>query len=381
VIVFNKPCYTGNENKYLLSAIKNPKLSGDGQYGLMCQKWFEKKFNCVKALLTPSCTHALEMAALIINTAPGDEIIMPSYTFVSTANAFILRGAKIIFIDIKEETLNIDENLIENAITERTKAIVVVHYAGVACNMKKIKEIANKYGVYLVEDAAQALLSKYENQYLGTYGHMAAFSFHETKNITSGGEGGLLVINDENLVNRANIIREKGTNRTDFINGKVDKYTWKDIGSSYLPSELQSAYLWGQLEKAEEINQNRQTLWNKYKKSLTILEKTGNFRTAVTPENCQHNGHIFYIILDKKIERKKVLINLNNDGVMALSHYVPLHTSPYGIKCTEFYGEDINTSYLSEKIIRLPIWYGMDEESQQNVVDKVIHHLTYENEI
>ena len=284
-ILFNKPPYTKNEEKYILEAIKSPKISGDGKYCNLCMNWFEKNLGCKRALLTPSCTHALEMAAILINIKPGDEVIMPSYTFVSTANAFVLRGAKIVFVDIKPDTMNIDESKIENAITEKTKAIVPVHYAGISCEMDKIMKIAKLYKLWVIEDAAQGIMSKYKEQYLGTIGHLGAYSFHETKNITSGGEGGLLIINDERFIERAEIIREKGTNRSQFFKGMVDKYTWIDIGSSYLMNEISAAYLWGQLEKVNEIIKNRLKTWNFYYKNLKKLEDDGLIELPKIPNN------------------------------------------------------------------------------------------------
>lgn len=294
MIPFNSPPFTGYEDEYVLDAMRSSKQSGDGPYGHKCQQWFEQRLGCVKALMTPSCTHALEMAAILIDVQPGDEIIMPSYTFVSTANPFVLRGAKVIFVDVRPDTMNINEQLIEAAITERTKAIVPVHYAGVSCDMDIIMDIANRHQLYVVEDAAQAFDSFYKREPVGTRGHLAAFSFHETKNITSGGEGGLLVINDQRFVHRAEIIREKGTNRSQFFRGMVDKYTWVDVGSSYLPSELQSAYLYGQLVAAEKISTRRMAIWQNYFEAFRSLQHDGVIELPVVPDECQHNAHMFF---------------------------------------------------------------------------------------
>jgi len=293
MIPFNKPPYTGTEDQYVSEAMRSDKISGDGKFGLLCQKWFEEKTGCKKALLTPSCTAALEMAALLIEIQPGDEVIMPSYTFVSTANAFVLRGAKIVFVDIRPDTMNMDERLIEAAITSKTKAIVPVHYAGVACEMDEIMAIADRHDLFVIEDAAQGFSSTYKGRPLGTIGHLGAYSFHETKNITSGGEGGLLLINDESFVHRAEIIREKGTNRSQFFRGMVDKYSWVDMGSSYLPSELQAAYLWGQLEVAHEIISNRLAIWGAYYAGLETLRAAGKIELPTLSVDCQHNGHMF----------------------------------------------------------------------------------------
>jgi dTDP-4-amino-4,6-dideoxygalactose transaminase len=314
MIVFNKPSFTGNEQQYILQAINSSKLSGDGSFGEKCQVWFEKILGCNKALLTPSCTAALEMAAILIDTQPGDEIIMPSYTFVSSANAFVLRGAKIVFVDIRPDTMNIDETLIEAAITPKTKAIVPVHYAGVGCEMDVIMDIANNYNLFVIEDAAQGMMSKYKNKLLGSIGHLGTFSFHETKNYTSGGEGGLLIINDDQFIDRAEIIREKGTNRSQFFRSQVDKYTWIDIGSSYLMSDLQAAYLWGQLEQANNIKENRLSTWNSFYDSFQILDQQVDDLQTI-PNNCEHNGHMFYLKL-QNLEQRTDFINklyINND--------------------------------------------------------------------
>lgn len=359
MINFNKPSYTGNEDQYVLAAMRSPKISGDSEYGKRCQTWFENRLGCPKTMLTPSCTHALEMAALLIDVQPGDEIIMPSYTFVSTANAFVLRGAKIVFVDIRPDTMNMDERLIEAAITPQTKAIVPVHYAGVACEMDTIMNIANRHGLFVVEDAAQGMMSTYKGRSLGSIGHLGAFSFHETKNYTSGGEGGLLLINDERFIKRAEIIREKGTNRNQFFRGQIDKYTWVDVGSSYLPGELQAAYLWGQLEKADEIKNNRMGTWNEYYKTLSILKEKGAIELPSIPKECNHNSHIFYIKIATIDIRERLIKELKQNDIMAVFHYIPLHSAPAGEKYSRFHGVDKYTTKESERLLRLPIFYGM----------------------
>lgn len=332
MIPFNKPPYTGNEDQYVLQVMRSEKMSGDGDFTKRCHSWFEKKLSCKKALLTPSCTAALEMAALLIDIQPGDEVIMPSYTFVSTANAFVLRGAKVVFIDVRPDTMNIDESKIESAITSRTKAIVPVHYAGVACEMDTIMDIANRHNIYVIEDAAQGMMSTYKGQALGTIGHIGTYSFHETKNYTSGGEGGLLIINDDRFKERAEIIREKGTNRSQFFRGMVDKYSWVDIGSSYLPSDIQAAYLWGQLEKADEINSARLDSWSYYYDNLKTLQSNGKIELATVPSDCKHNAHMFYIKVSDIHTRSNLINHLKNCGILAVFHYVPLHTSVAGEK-------------------------------------------------
>lgn len=371
-IPFNKPPLTGNEEQYILQAVKSNKLSGDGFFGKKCQSWFEENLPCEKALMTPSCTAALEMAALLIDIQPGDEVIMPSYTFVSTANAFVLRGAKVVFVDIRPDTMNIDENLIEDAITDRTKAIVPVHYAGVACEMDKIMEIAKKYNLYVVEDAAQGMMSTYKGKALGTIGHLGAYSFHETKNYTSGGEGGVLIINDSTLIRRAEIIREKGTNRSLFFRGMVDKYTWVDIGSSYLPSELQAAYLYGQLEYAELINANRKSIWQHYYDTLNNDEYIGIIDLPATPSDCSHNAHMFYIKLKNLDERTRVMQAMSENEISTAFHYIPLHSSPAGQHLGNFSGEDRYTTFESERLLRLPIWYGMDKTAVETVLKTLL---------
>ncbi|MEX1033252.1 MAG: dTDP-4-amino-4,6-dideoxygalactose transaminase [Cellvibrionaceae bacterium] len=368
MIPFNRPPYTGNEDQYVLAAMKSDKISGDGQYGRQCQAWFERELGCAKALLTPSCTQALEMAALLIEIQPGDEVIMPSFTFVSTANAFVLRGANIVFVDVRPETMNLDETLIEAAITSRTKAIVPVHYAGVACEMEAIMDIAQRHGLYVIEDAAQGMLASYNGVPLGTIGHLGAYSFHETKNYTSGGEGGLLIINDDSFSNRAEIIREKGTNRSQFFRGMVDKYSWVDVGSSYLPSEIQAAYLWGQLERAEEIVADRIASWDGYRDGLNDLATRNLVELPTVPPACVHNGHMFYVKTWDMEERTALLSHLRADDVYAVFHYVPLHSAPAGDRFSRFHGDDIHTTRDSERLLRLPMWYGMDEQTRAQIV-------------
>ncbi|MDQ7985755.1 dTDP-4-amino-4,6-dideoxygalactose transaminase [Pseudomonas sp. G34] len=376
MIPFNKPPYTGNEDQHVLAAMRSPKISGDGEFSKRCQAWFEEKLGCKKALLTPSCTHALEMAALLIDVQAGDEIIMPSYTFVSTANAFVLRGAKIVFIDIRPDTMNIDERLIEAAITSKTKAIVPVHYAGVACEMDAIMDIASRYQLFVIEDAAQGMMATYKGRPLGSIGHMGAFSFHETKNYTSGGEGGLLIINDERFINRAEIIREKGTNRSQFFRGMVDKYSWVDIGSSYLPCDIQAAFLWGQLEKSEEINQNRLQIWNAYCEALSPLIASGRVIVPSIPEGCVHNAHMFYVKVHDLYERTALLEHLKGREVFGVFHYVPLHSAVAGPQFSRFHGDDRYTTKDSERLIRLPIWYGMKEHELVQVIDSVLEFFS-----
>lgn len=372
MIPFNKPPYTGNENQYVLAAMRSSKIAGDGAFSKRCQSWFEEKLKCHRVLLTPSCTHALEMAALLIDVQPDDEIIMPSYTFVSTANAFVLRGAKIVFVDIRPDTMNIDETLIEAAITPKTKAIVSVHYAGVGCEMDTIMEIASRHNLFVIEDAAQGMMSTYRDRPLGAIGHLGTYSFHETKNFTSGGEGGLLIINDERFVTRAEIIREKGTNRSQFFRGMVDKYSWVDVGSSYLPSDIQAAYLWGQLEQAKEISQNRLNSWLAYNDALQPL--SGEVSLPSIPEGCSNNAHMFYIKVKDLGERAALLEYLKAHEIQAVFHYIPLHTATAGVKFSRFHGEDRYTTKESERLIRLPMWYGM-QKSERNQVIKYIREF------
>lgn len=371
MILFNIPPYTGAEENYIQQALKSKNLSGDGPFSKRCQEWFETNLPAKKALLTPSCTAALELAAVLIDIKPGDEVIMPSYTFVSTANAFVLRGAKVIFVDIRPDTMNIDESLIEAAITSQTRAIVAVHYAGVACEIDTIMDIAERHNLYVIEDAAQGMMSSYKGRKLGSIGHLGAFSFHETKNYTSGGEGGLLIINDEFFSERAEILREKGTNRSQFFRGMVDKYQWVDIGSSYLPSELQAAYLHAQLEYAVEINDARLTAWNYYAEQLKPLVEAGYIEIPTVPKNCEHNAHMFYLKTSGLKERSELLEYLKGRDIHAVFHYVPLHTAKAGIVYSRFHGEDLFTTNESERLVRLPMWFRIEETMQQEVVDAI----------
>lgn len=370
MIPFNIPPKTGNELTYIQQAIQSERLCGDGQFSKECEVWIEKNFNTAKALLTPSCTASLELAAILIDIKEGDEIIMPSYTFVSTANAFVLRGAKIVFIDIRPDTMNIDESQIEGAITPRTRAIVPVHYAGVACEMDTIMAIAEKHDLWVIEDAAQGVMSTYKNKALGAIGHIGCFSFHETKNYSSGGEGGAILINDPKLVARAEIIREKGTNRSQFLHGIVDKYTWQDIGSSFLPSELQAAYLYSQLELAVKINEYRLSLWEKYYLELSKFLKKQQL--PYIPVGLKHNAHMFYIKLYSENERAKFISFMKELGITTPFHYIPLHSSPAGKSHGVFFGEDKFTTKESLRLVRLPIYLGMTEEEQGEIIKAVI---------
>lgn len=366
---FNKPPFTGNEEKYVLESIKSSKISGDGEFTKKCTQWFEEKLECKKVLLTTSCTHALEMAAILLDIKEGDEVIMPSYTFVSTANAFVLRGAKIVFVDIRPDTMNIDETKIEQAITDKTKAIVPVHYAGVGCEMDSIMDIANRHNLFVVEDAAQGMMSSYKGKALGTIGHMGTFSFHETKNYTSAGEGGLLIINDDKFKDRAEIIREKGTNRSLFFRGMVDKYSWVDVGSSYLMNDVSAAYLWGNLEKADEINENRLSSWNAYYEGLKELEVRGLIELPTIPDGCIHNAHMFYVKVKDLETRTELLDFLKQSDILSVFHYIPLHSAPAGLKFGRFDGEDIFTTSESEKLVRLPMYYGLEKKHLELIID------------
>ncbi|OHD97463.1 MAG: dTDP-4-amino-4,6-dideoxygalactose transaminase [Sulfurimonas sp. RIFCSPLOWO2_12_36_12] len=371
MIPFNKPPLTGNEEQYVLESMRSAKISGDGEFTKRCHKWFEEKLLCKKALLTTSCTHALEMAAILIDIKEGDEVIMPSYTFVSTANAFVLRGAKIVFVDIRQDTLNIDETKIEQAITQKTKAIVPVHYAGVACEMDTIMDIASRHNLFVVEDAAQGMMSTYKGKALGTIGHFGTYSFHETKNYTSAGEGGLLIINDEKFVQRAEIIREKGTNRSLFFRGMVDKYSWVDIGSSYLPNDMSAAYLWGGLERADEINDDRLGSWQKYHDRLQELEKEGLIELPTIPDGCVQNAHMFYLKVKDLDERTALLYKFKKEHIWAVFHYVPLHSAPAGLKYGRFDGIDEFTTKESERLVRLPMYYGLSNDEIDAVCDVI----------
>lgn len=370
-IPFNIPAIVGTEVETVTSAILSGKLLGDGPFTRKCQQRFTEQLGSKSSLMVPSGTHALEMAAILANIRQGDEVIMPSYTFVSTANAFVLRGARIVFVDIRPDTMNIDENKIERAITSKTRAIVPVHYAGVGCNMPAIMDIAKRYSLVVIEDAAQAINATYDGKPLGSFGHMSAFSFHETKNITSGGEGGLIAINDPKYLERAEIIREKGTNRSRFLRGEVDKYTWVDVGSSYLPSELQAAYLWAQLDALEKITEDRMITWNRYYNGLKFLEEKGRADLPRNPPEAQHNAHIFYIKVGNINERTTLIQFLKSNGVHAVFHYVPLHSAPAGKTYGSFFGEDKYTTLESERLLRLPLFYGMKQTDTSKVIDLV----------
>ena len=358
MIPFNKPSLVGQEVENILNAVESGQLAGDGKFTNYCHTWLEKNNNVKKALLTHSCTAALEMAALLIDIKAGDEIIMPSYTFVSSANSFVLRGGVPVFIDIRNDTLNLDENLIESSITKRTKAIMPVHYAGVSCEMTKITDIAKKYGLYIVEDAAQGICAKYKNKPLGSMGDLGCLSFHETKNIHCG-EGGALLINNSKFAKRAEILREKGTNRSEFFRGEVDKYNWVDIGSSYLPGELSAAFLYAQLEKAKLITKNRVKVWKYYNDLFEQLENQELLRRPIIPNHCEHNGHIYYILLNKRFNRNEVINKLKEKGIYTVFHYLPLHDSKAGEIYSRTPFEISNTNDISSRIIRLPIWNGI----------------------
>ena len=367
MIPFNRPPVIGTEIKYVANAIENGKLSGNGPYGLKCEQWLATKFNSKRVLLTPSCTAALEMGAMLANIEAGDEVILPSFTFVSTANAFVLRGAKIVFVDIRPDTMNIDETLIEAAITPKTKAIVPVHYAGVACEMDTIMSLAEKYNLIVIEDAAQGVMSSYKGKALGSIGHIGCFSFHETKNYSAGGEGGAILINDESLILRAEIIREKGTDRSQFKRGQVDKYTWKDIGSSFLPSELQGAYLFAQLESANEINNKRLELWRNYYHAFSCLDKE-KIEIPTIPKDVVPNAHMFYLKFENQLIRDTFIQFMSNQEILTVFHYIPLHSSPAGRSFGCFNGIDKYTTSESKKLVRLPLYYQMTNDEQQKVI-------------
>jgi dTDP-4-amino-4,6-dideoxygalactose transaminase len=365
---FNRPYATGKELDYVAEAHSYLHLSGDGRFSKRCHHWIEQRTGCAKALLTHSCTSALDLAALLLDIRTGDEIIMPSYTFVSTANAFVLRGAVPVFVDIREDTLNLDERLIEDAITPRTRAIAPVHYAGVACDMDAILATAKRYQLAVIEDAAQGVMAGYKGRALGAIGDLGSFSFHETKNIICG-EGGALLVNDPALVLRAEIMREKGTDRERFFRGEVDKYTWQDVGSSFLPSDINAAYLWAQLEQAEHITRERLSIWQRYHVMLEKLEQLGRLRRPIVPEYCQHNGHIYYVLLPPDRDRQSVLRELKSRAIQSVFHYIPLHSSPAGQRFGRAHGELPLTTSLSERLIRLPMWLGLTEAQQQRVCD------------
>lgn len=370
MIYFNIPPYVGNEDNYIKQVIASGKICGDGEFTKKCNSKLEEMTKAKKALITTSGTAALEMSAILADIQPGDEVIMPSYTFVSTANAFVLRGAKIVFVDIRPDTLNIDEQIIEQAITPKTKAIVPVHYAGVGCEMDTICEIAKRHNIFVIEDAAQGVNASYKGQALGSIGDFGCFSFHETKNYSSG-EGGAILINNENDVERAEIIREKGTNRSKFFRGQVDKYTWVDVGSSYLQSELNCAYLYSQLENPEIINDDRMQSWNLYNELLKPLADKGAIELPFIPDYCNHNAHMYYIKVKDIGERSKMLAYLKENGIGAVFHYIPLHTSPAGQRFGRFHGDDKFTTKESERIVRLPMYYGLNENEINYVTEKV----------
>ena len=369
-IPFNKPPFVGLEFDYIKQAVESGKICGDGTYNLLCHGWLEKHTGAVKALMTTSCTHALEMSARLCNIGPGDEVIMPSFTFVSTADAFVSQGAKCVFVDIRPDTMNLDEKLIEEAITEKTKAIVPVHYAGVGCEMDAINEIAKRHNLFVVEDAAQGMMATYKGRALGSLGDFGCYSYHETKNYSMG-EGGALLINRPEFCDRAEIIREKGTNRCQFHRGEVDKYTWVELGSSYLPSELNAAYLYAELECADIINDNRMASWNAYRERLAPLAEKGLIELAYIPEHCTHNAHMFYLKVEDLQTRTALLKHLVYNDVLAVFHYVPLHSSPAGQRFGRFHGEDKYTTNESNRLLRLPMFYGLKQEEIEFVCDKV----------
>lgn len=367
MIKFNVPPFIGDEITNIQKAIDSQKICGDGRFTKSCNIWMEERFNANKVLLTTSCTHALEMAAILADIKPGDEVIMPSYTFVSTADAFVQRGATIVFVDIRPDTMNIDENLIEDAITHKTKAIVVVHYAGVSCEMDAITDIAKRHNLFVVEDAAQGVMSTYKGKALGTIGDFGCYSFHETKNYSMG-EGGAILIKDDKYIEKAEITREKGTNRSQFFRGQIDKYTWVDYGSSYLPSELNAAYLYAQLKNADKINENRLNSWNLYYDLLKPLADEGFIELPHIPEGCEHNAHMFYIKAKDLEERTKLIKFMKDNEISLAFHYIPLHSAPAGLKFGRFHGEDVYTTKESDRLVRLPMYYGLSTEEIQYVV-------------
>lgn len=371
MIPFNVPPITGKEINYINEAIKSGKICGDGTFTKKCTEYLENYLE-TKVLLTTSCTSSLEMSALLCNIKPLDEVILPSYTFCSTADAFVQRGAKLVFVDIRKDTLNIDETKIEHAITEKTKAIICVHYAGVSCEMDEIIKIAKKYNLKVVEDAAQAIFSTYKGRKLGTIGDFGCFSFHETKNLSMGEGGGISINTNHADYEKAEIIREKGTDRSKFIRGQIDKYTWRDYGSSYLPSDLNAAYLYAQLTESNKIQQNRMNIWNKYKSSLKILEENNKITLPVIPKECKHNAHIFYFITKSLEERTKLISFLKQNEIQSVFHYIPLHSSPAGIKFGRFDGKDEITTEYSERLIRLPLYYGLKDDDQNKVIENVL---------
>ena len=370
MINFNVPPFTGKEMDYIKIAVENQKICGDGEFTKKCNAWIEERTKTAKCLLTTSCTHATEMAALLAEIKPGDEVIMPSYTFVSTADAFVLRGATAVFVDIRPDTMNIDETKIEAAITDKTKAIVPVHYAGVSCEMDVIMDVAKRHNLIVIEDAAQGVMSSYKGKALGTIGDYGCFSFHETKNYSMG-EGGALLIQDPEMIEAAEIIREKGTNRSKFFRGQIDKYTWVNYGSSYLPSDMNAAYLYAQLEMADDINNARLHIWNRYYDGLKELEEAGKITLPVIPEGCVHNAHMFYIKAEDLEERTALISYLKANEILSVFHYIPLHSAPAGLKYGRFHGEDVYTTKESERLCRLPLYYGLTEEQVDYIISKV----------
>ena len=370
MISFNVPPCVGTELQYIKEAIESHKICGDGAFTKKCNAWLEERFGAQKVLLTTSGTTALDMAALLCELKEGDEVILPSYTFSSTATSAVLGGARLVFVDIRPDTMNIDEKKIEEAITERTRAIIAVHYAGVACEMDTIMEIARKYSLVVIEDAAQGVMSTYKGRALGTIGDFGCYSFHETKNYSMG-EGGALVINNPEYNERAEILREKGTNRSKFFRGQVDKYTWVDFGDSYLPSELNAAYLWAQLCAADEINENRMASWNQYYQELKGLEESGRIELPVIPEGCVHNAHMFYIKCRDLEERTSFISYMKEEGILTVFHYIPLHSAPAGLKYGRFSGKDLYTTKESERLVRLPMYYGLEQEKIEFIYEKI----------
>ena len=370
MINFNVPPYTGKEMEYIKQAVENQKICGDGPFTKKCNEWIEKKTGTAKCLLTPSCTQATELAALLADIKEGDEIIMPAYTFVSTADAFVLRGAKPVFVDIRPDTMNIDETKIEAAITDRTRAIVPVHYAGVACEMDTIMDIANRHHLFVIEDAAQGIMASYKGKALGAIGDFGCYSFHETKNLSMG-EGGAILIKDSKYIEDAEIIREKGTNRSKYFRGQIDKYTWVNYGSSYLPSDMNAAYLWAQLELAQKITDVRLARWNQYNELLQPLKQRGILELPTVPEGCIHTAHMYYIKTKNIEERTRLIDFLKENGILAVFHYIPLHTAPAGIRFGEFRGEDVYTTRESERLLRLPMFYTLTEAEVEYIVGKV----------
>lgn len=370
MISFNIPPYVGTELDYVKQAVENHKICGDGAFTKQCNQWLSERFGSQKVLLTTSGTTALEMAALLCDLQPGDEVILPSFTFSSTATAFVLAGAKLVFVDVRPDTMNIDETKIEAAITDKTKVICAMHYAGVACEMDTIMEIAARHGLKVVEDAAQGVMSTYKGKALGTIGDFGCFSFHETKNYSMG-EGGALLIRDPEYNERAEILREKGTNRAKFFRGQVDKYTWVDYGSSYLPSEMNAAYLWGQLQAADQINNDRLASWNDYYQALRPLEQAGKLELPAIPEGCVHNAHMFWVKCRDLEERTAFIQHLKDSGVLAVFHYIPLHSAPAGLRYGRFSGEDVYTTKESDRLVRLPLYYGLTAQDRQQVIQAV----------